>query len=241
MKKLSPFLLLVLLACGKDTPQSRVLTNLVVKPSEIDADGSSSVTISVMMDRRASADRRDVVFTASGGTLAGGADGKLTVKADYVDGQLVAKAILKAPMSPGTVMVTAAPVTTVPGGSYLLKDSVKALQVLPKYIALQSTSMGIGSNYTFPDTITVSFSSEKNKKVSTGAKVDFEAWLAGGRPAGGRFVMLNESSDGNSQVKAAYGAPLLPLGTDIFLVAVLLDSNGGRTGTRDTVIVTVNQ
>lgn len=231
----------ILISCQKDIKTSDVISGLTLSSHSIDADGTTTVDLSVVLNKDAGASKLNVIFSASSGTLTGGTDGKVTAKADYVNQQLVAKASLTAPMSPGKIIITAAPQATSPNGDYILKDSLVANPVFPATLQLTASSFGIGSNFTSIDTLTGSLRSAQHKKVSTGAKVLFEDFLSNGTKATGRFRSNMPSSDGDSKVIALYSAPQLPIGTNIKLAATYLTSDGNKTTITDTVVLTINQ
>ena len=79
---------------------------LNVSPASLMADGRSRATITAMLDPRTDADKRDVSFTTTAGTLvAGGSRGaSVTVRADDV-GRAVAE--LESPLTPITAQVEA--------------------------------------------------------------------------------------------------------------------------------------
>jgi len=237
MKRIIVVVLAALLfgSCGKSVSTSDVLTDLVLSTHSIDGDGSSSVTVTVTLNNKASADRRNVVFTTTGGSFSGGANGKITVPATYVGQKLVAAVTLNGPMSAGMLTITAAPETLSLNGDYQLKDSVKVNQVDPATIKLESSSLGIASNFLNTDTIIGTLRSAGNKKVSLKAKVTFTATANGNNVANG-FRLMQNSSDGNSLVMVLFSAPQLNIGDQV-LIRATIDGNGYS----DIIKLTVNQ
>lgn len=243
MKKLLTFLAVMLFAsCGKKIDTNDVLESLSLSTTTVNADGSSTVEITAVLNSAASADKRNVVITATGGDLVGGTSGKLIVPATFVNGQLVGKSNWKAPMSKGEITITAKAEAQSPNGDYQLMEKITALHVDPASISLETSSFGIGANFTTTDTL-IGILSAYNKKVSTGARVSFEDFLmtVPVTSANGRFRFEQLSSDANSQVKGLYSADNHPIGTHIYIECAVLNPDGTKTTKRDTVIITVNQ
>jgi hypothetical protein len=242
MQKLLGLLIVLIAAtglagCGKKVTTENVLSDLVLSTHVIDADGSSSVTVTVTLYSKASADKRNIVFSTTGGAFTGGANGKVTVAADYKGEKLIATTTLKGPMAAGKIVITATPETTSPNGDYQLKDSIIANQVDPATIKLETSSFGIGANYINTDTLIGTLKSAQNKKVSLNAKVTFTDYIASNPALHGGFRAMQNSSDANSQVMVLYSAPAqLSIGTEI-LIKATIDANGAS----DIIKLTVNQ
>ncbi len=243
MKKLTLLLfaglMLGAVSCQKELTTSDIIKNLTIAPGTVDADGSSTVTVTVELTDKAAADKRNIVFTATGGSWAGGKDGKVTVPATYTNGKIVAKATLAAPSFAAEITITAAAEATSINGDYQLTSALKATTVVPAKIHIEPTSLGIGANYASEDTLSAKISGVKGNNASKGVKVVFEDMLNSNSPAGGHFRQLQTSSDNNSKVSAIYGAPALPSGTAIILKVTVLDSTGNKTAITDQAILTI--
>ncbi len=241
MRKIILFSVLIsLLGCGKDVDINEVIKSFTVDNETIDADGSS-VTLTAVLNPDASEDRRDVIFSTSGGSLVGaGADGTLKVKADFVNRDLKAIATLKGPMSAGKIIVTVAPATTSPNGDYSRQETITANTVLPESVDLHASSLGIGSSASSQDTIVATFRSGNNGKVSMGAEVQFEDIFPGGVRVGGHFTTIRASSNASSQASTIYAAPLLGVGTTIGIVGSIIDPVRSINGKADTIWLTIN-
>jgi len=225
-------------ACGKHVQVSSVIWGLSATPAQFDADGSATATITVQIDANASADKRNVVFTSTGGSFTGGQDNKVTVAATFVDKKLVASATLKAPSSPQSITITATPETNTELGDFKQTIVVEAVKVSASTIKLEPSSFGIGKNFSTTDTLVGTLKSAAGKKVSAGAEVSIQDYLdlACTMPADGRFRQQRLSSDGTSQVRTLYSAPNLPEGTNIYIKASIKDSPGKT----DIITLTIN-
>jgi hypothetical protein len=232
---------LVLTCCVKDVKPKDVLKKLELSSHTLDADGASTVNISVTLSGKSSDNRRNIVITNTGGELIGGKDGKLTVPAIYSEGHLVAQATLKAPMDPGKIIITAATETLSPNEDFSIKDSIDAIKVLPAAIKLQPSSFGISSNFQSEDTLIASIKSDKNRNASKGVKVLFEDFVSPAVSASGRYRNSQTTSNSLSQVTTYYSIPSYPLGTNIGIRATVLDDNGNKTNIKDSIVLTVNK
>lgn len=240
MKKLIILLVFTTFAgCGKNIDTDDVIEDLSVTSTTVDANGST-IGVSATINSRASSDKRNVIFTATGGDLTGNTNGKLTVPAVLQNGKLIATATWKAPMKEGDVTITAAAEALSPNGDYSKSVVVSAKAVAASSIHLETSSYGIAANFMNTDTLVASLKNQNNGRVST-TNVVFEDIFHSGASAGGRFRGLQTASDGNSQVKALYSARDLPIGQDILIEVSILDAAGNKTNKRDTVILTINQ
>lgn len=240
MRAILLIVLLCLYACSKSINADDVIQQLDADPTTVDANGAS-VKLTAVINPKASDDRKNVIFTTTGGSLVNAAaDGTLNIKADFVDGKLTATATLKAPFSEGTFKVTAAPATTSPNGDYSKSVTITASAVLPTSIDIQPSSFGIGSNFTSEDTLVATLKNG-NKKVSQGAKVVFDDNFENGAPVHGQFRQQQLSSNASSQVSAIYSAPALAIGTQIFLTASIVDPVSGEKKYPQTIVITINK
>ncbi|MDN3583964.1 hypothetical protein [Mucilaginibacter flavus] len=236
-KHLTILCLLVLCAgCEKEVKTADIIPSLSVSPTSIDADGSSQVTVTAVMTDQAAADKRNVVFTTTAGSWAGGANGKVTIPAVYQNGQIVAVATLTAPSSETKITITAAAQATSINGDYQQTATVQANNVAPAKIHLEPSSLGIAANYAAEDTLTAKISGAKGGNASKGVKVLFEDNLG---VTGGHFRQLQTTSDGTSKVSAIYGVPTLSSGTPVLLTVTVLDASGAKTNISDVVTLTI--
>jgi len=232
--------LLVFISCQKDLKTKDIISDLKVTPNVVDADGSSLVSVSVVLNDRAATDKRNVVFTTTGGNWIDGKNGKITVTATYQDGEILAKANLTAPASAGIITITAASESTTLNGDYNLSATVTANKVEPTVIKLEPSSFGIGANFTTEDTLVAKITGLNNNNASKGVTVLFED-LNGNNPAGGRFRAVQATSGAGSTVSAIYGAPALSIGTPITIRVTVLDKNSVKTTISDATTLTINK
>ncbi|PWV55560.1 hypothetical protein [Chitinophaga sp. S165] len=241
MKNLYTSILTIFLLAGcTKTPDIRsVITKLELSKRQLPADGQSSVELSVILDSKASSDRRSVIFSASAGSFSSGND-KVTAKAEFDNGVLVAKATLKAPFEPGTIMVTVQPEFDSPITEFVLTDSITATFSEAATITLNPSSFGIGSNHLNEIQLTARIRNIDKRNVSKGVNVLLEDSLVTGGPALGSFRDRQTMTADSSKVSAWYSAAMYPIGTAIRIRATVLDKDLQKTGISDAITITVN-
>ncbi len=241
MRKLIYILSLAgLIACKKQhISTDEVLHTLQLSPNPVDADGSSPINVSIRVNSSADVARRKVILETSAGTFSSTSTKTTTVEALYENGELIARATIKAPISPGFVVVTAKPELRNPYNDFLVKDSVQAIISTPSSISLTPSAFGVQTAYVNEVLITGTLKNLKNRNVSSNTKVIFTDVYANGTPVGGRFRQVQNSSDENSKVSAYYSPGLVTPGTSFYIRATVLDAAGNPTSITDAVLLTV--
>lgn len=238
-KLLGYVLFLVALAgCKKNVYINKVLTDLTVDKTEIIADGNATVTLTVKLNSEANADRRNIVFTTSNGSFGDGP--KKTVKAEYIDGVLMAKTSFKVSTKPGEITVSAKPEFDSPYNEYRLEKKLTAVPSVAQSIKIEPSAFGIAANFTNEISLTAYLKNNNGGFVSAGQKVLFEDLLQSGGTANGRFRNVVSATSDSSKVSAVYAAPLLPIGTNIRIRCTLLDALGNPSTINDSIILTIN-
>lgn len=230
----------VLICCTKDAEVNDVLQNLKLNQSEVFADGQSTISISVELSNKSSTDRRNVIFSASGGVFTGSGSNKHTVKAEYENGILTAKTTLRVSTQPGTIKISVQPEFDSPIKEFILTDSAIAKVSQPFSIKLEPSSLGIASNSLTEVQLTGNLKNSSGKFVSKGSMVLFEDFVTGG-PANGNFRSIQNMTTDSSKVSATYGAGTYPIGTLIKIRATVLDGSGLATNIKDSILLTINQ
>ncbi len=234
------FLVAVMLSgCKKDVPMSEVMSDFTVDKAQVAANGHSSVTLTVKLNNKASADRRNVIFTTSNGSFGDGS--KKTVKAEYVDGALTAKASFKISTTPGEVTVAVQPEFDSRTQEFRLTKTIQAVPSVTQSLKIEPSGFGLAGNFLSEVHLTAYLKNSEGSFVSAGNKVIFEDILESGAAANGRFRNSKLATSDSSKVSATYGAPTLPLGTNIRIRATLLDAAGNKTTIKDSLTLTLNQ
>lgn len=241
IKKLLIATVLIISGCQKEVKTADIISNLTINPTSINADGTSSVAISVRLNDNAAVDKRNIIFTATSGTWIGAKGDTLNVPATYSDKKIVAKAILTSPASPGVITVTASSQALTKSGNFMLSGTIQANKVDPAAIKLEPSSLGIGSNAISEVTLTGTITGQSGGNASQGVKVILEDFLTSSRPAGGHFRAAQLTSNSSSQISAVYAAGNLPLGSNINIIATILDDQGNKTGMISTSTLTINK
>lgn len=233
--------LLMLTSCQKDVEIEEILTRFDINKREIEADGQSTVELSVRLSEKSSSDRRKVIFSTSSGLFPGSGDSKHTSTAAFEDGRLVAKASLRVGTQPGTIKISVQPEYDSPIGEYMLLDSIVANPSVPYSIKLEPSAFGIGANFINEISLTGNLKNQSDKFVSKGYKVQFEDFLADGSPANGRFRSLSDVTVDSSKVAAFYAAGNHPIGTQLIIRITVLDPNGEPLEISDSTSISINQ
>lgn len=205
MNKIFIICCILLVSCRKVAlSDNEVIQSMKLAPATIDADGTSQAEAIVKINSATDASKRKVIFEASAGTFAATSTKTVTVEAVYEAGELVARAKLKAPMSPGFVTVTAKPETRSAYNDIIIKDSIEAILSSPFSISVSASAFGVQTGYVGEVIVTGTLKNSKGKNVSTGVKVAFTDVYLNGVPVGGRFRQVQNSSDENSKVSVYY-------------------------------------
>lgn len=232
---------IVLSSCKKEAKEADTFyTDFKLDKTEALADGKTIVTATLEV-KDASSDRQNVVFKASSGTFKDSGKDTYTAKPEYESGKLIARAQYKVPSSVQTVTITAKPEYDSPLAEYEVQALLSLKASEPKTLVLQTSSYGIAANYLNEVNISGTLKNEDKKPVSEGYNVQFEDLLANDGPAGGKFRLQRSTTGDSSNVRTLYAAPAYSIGTTIKIKCTLLDAAGVKTGTFDTITLTVNQ
>ncbi len=242
MRYLTIFLLAVITFtnCNKQVAIDKVLKNLKFSKPEIPADGQSTVTVSIELSDKSSDDRRTVIFSTSSGVFTASGNSKYTAKAEYENGMLIAKAIVRISTKPGYLVVSVKPEFDSPVKEFVVTDSIPAKKSVPFSFKLGTSSFGIASNHLNEVFITGKLLNASGKFVSEGYNVLFEDSVLT-VAANGQFRELTTTTGDSSVLSAYYSAFAHPIGTQIRIRGTLLDENGNKTTITDAILLTVNQ
>jgi hypothetical protein len=244
MKKSFLLILIVsLFACRKVSVDiNEVIFGLTLSQHTLTADGTSTVNVSVQLPVNADLTKRTVKFKTTSGTWKGGADSMLTVKATFINGQLIANAVYIAGATAKKAYITVQPdQPDASNNNFVLKDSIAVSASQPASIQLTPSGFGINSNYQSEVTFTGLLKNAAGNGVSTGTVVSFTDYLSGGAPANGLYRKSMLTSDATSSVSTIYSVGAYPIGTAIFVKATILDALGQPTPMQDIVKLTINK
>ncbi|KRT17872.1 hypothetical protein ASU31_00840 [Pedobacter ginsenosidimutans] len=232
---------MLLISCKKTVSIDEIFVSLSASKTKLSADGLSMSEISVQLSPNSSADRRTVVFTTTSGNFIPGNQDKALVKAEYNDGVLIAKVLLRSPLKPGMISVSVSPEFDSPNSEYILSTDIEAVPSEPFSMKIEPSGFGISSNFLTEIKLRGLLKNSENRPVSSGFNVVFEDVLLSGLAANGRFRAVQNQTADSSSVSAIYSAPAYPIGTEIKIRAVCLDSKGKKTVVRDSLLLTVNK
>lgn len=228
----------VLNSCKKDISVDDVLYDFSLDKAEVIADGNTSITLTVKLNNKASADRRTVIFSTSNGSFGEGV--KKTVKAEFTEGVLTAKASFKVSTTPGEITVSVQPEFDARNQEFKLSRKVLSTASSARSVKIEPSSFGLASNFVTEVGLTAFIKNADGGFASAGQKVIFEDFLTSGMPANGRFRNIKAVTTDSSKVGAIYSAPLLPIGTNINIRCTLLDNSGNKMNISDAVTLTIN-
>lgn len=201
---------------SKSNPNGPEVLGLSLSSTSAPADGATVVQVMGMVDPGTRADRRQLTFSASGGTLTEG-DGKaVTVVADE---RGVARVGLRAPAEPGLVRIR----LTV--GSVTRQDSVSFTRAQPETITVEPERFAIAAGLQ-NETRVAAHLRRSLGKVSPGTTVSFRAFRAGTNIEVGRFGTAT-LSDGNGVVTVRYTPGETTYRGPVRIVAIFTGDNGG--------------
>jgi hypothetical protein len=243
MKKHLKYLALACLClqCKKEVSIDKVITGLTLNQQTVEADGQSTVTVSVKVSDKSSADRRTILFKCSDGIFTDSGKDTYEAGAKYLNGALLATATWKAPLSAGTTTITAEPEYNSPVADYQLSATLKTTVSEPSSITLSVPAFDIGSGFINQTTLTVKVRNAKGKFVSKGTKVSFEDLLSSGAAANGQFGQSSYATGDSASVITIYSANTYPVGTIIKIRATALDKNGNKSSATDSILLHITQ
>ncbi|WP_343701458.1 hypothetical protein [Chitinophaga sp.] len=234
-------LLLLGAGCKKDeVTLSDIFRSLELSKTTASGDGAETVGIVCEINPDVSPDKQEFVLKTSMGSFVEGGEARLVKKPEFVEGRLVIITTAKVPLGAGNMVISVEPNQPLEKTDYIIKDSLTVVKSIAAALKLETSVLGIGSNYLTEAVLTGTLTNDKGGKVATGYKVIFEDYLPGGTPANGRFRDMKASSGADSKVSAVYGAGSFPVGTDIYLKATLLDENGLPGTIKDSLLVRIN-
>lgn len=228
--------LTLLISCGEDAEIDDVFQNLQVNPSEIAADGKSTVSVSVEINQKSSSDRRKIIFKTSSGSFTSSGTSSATVEAKYENGILMAKAVLKAGTKAGEVTVSVEPEFDSSVKEFVESRSINFISSLPLSLELEPSSYGLAANFLGETKITGYLKNSTGNFVSEGYKVSFSDFLPDGSPAGGMIREAHLTTTDSSKVSFIYSAKDYPIGTKIKIIGKVSDSN-----ISSNLILTINE
>lgn len=241
LKFLAFAICIIAASCKKEVNINKVFSEITASKTSFAANGQSTSEVTVTLSNESSSDRRTVIFNASAGTFTGSGTSQLSVKAEFENGKLVAKAKLKAPFSPADIEVTAQPEFDSMNKDYVVSIHIDAQLSVPATIKLDPSKFGLYSNFLSEVKLTGYLKNEGGSNVSSDQLVLFEDFLPSGITASGRFRDVQDKTADSSKVSAFYSVSSYPIGTTIKIRTTFLNDKGERTPVKDSVFLTINQ
>jgi hypothetical protein len=229
----------ILFSCKKDGVDAKeMIPALWLSENTVDADGSTTITITAKVIPDSDPSRRTVVFKTSSGDFVGGKDGTFSKKAELDGDSLVAQAQIKAPSKAGTVFISVKIDLPNEVKEYWVRDSLIAINSPGDSIKLTASSFGVMINFGSDVTITGTiFNKTKKHTASSGILVRLTDYYDGGGVVNGRFGEKQLTSNGNSQISTNYSPGFVSVGEKIWIRATIMNSDNSSTSFKDSVFV----
>jgi hypothetical protein len=245
MKKILIVLaILCLTQCKKDKPKHGldVIESLSISNHNLLADGYTSDTATAVINNNTFASKRYIIFKITGSLASADSTKTIVAPASYINGQLIARTIFKAPLKPGMLYVSASPIVdSFDARNFTLNDSFYVNASVPTSIKLSPSAFGIKTNYGNEIVITGVLRNMFNKPASLSDSVKFVDTLENGIAAKGNFRQITNPSDSISEVSVGYSIYSGNIGDRIIIKAFVLDSFGVRRPFYDSTILTITQ
>lgn len=219
-----------------------VVTDLIreLRASDMifEADGSSIIEVTAVLNKDADNDKRTVEFVTSSGSFKDGVNGKIQQKAELINGELIAKVILIAPMQPGEIKVNAQVLLNDLRDEYVSELTITATTSSPDKIDLSADGFSVLNNFQSEIELT-GVLLNGTKKVSLETVVTLKDYFEDGTAVNGSFRNEMLESDINSKVRATYSPGQVTPDQFIIIQATVLDTNGNPTLLQDEIKIYV--
>jgi hypothetical protein len=236
-----PLITICFISCIKDVKIEDVFEEIKSDKMEIVADGQSTSIIKLILNKKASPDRKNVLFSTDRGVFTSTGENKATVKASFEDGKLIAKITLRAPKSAGKITVIAKPEFDSSDKEFSVSVFLEAVESEANQIKLDQSALGIGPNFIEELRIWGVLNNSQGRPVSDGVKVVFEDFLVNGNNANGEFRSIIDIKTDSSIVSCKYGANTYSIGTKIKILCTVLDIGLKKTSIKDSIYITINK
>ncbi|SDF55203.1 hypothetical protein [Chitinophaga filiformis] len=228
-------------SCKKDdVTTADIFIGLQLSTATAVGDGNQLVKIICEVNPNISKSKQEFVLKTSLGTFPENGKAEIIKKPEFKNGKFVIESSVQVTLSPGTMVISVEPNLPEEKTDYIIKDSVAITKSVPSLLKLQSSALGIGSNFQTELLLTGILSNANGGKVSTGYTMKVEDFLTGYVPANGRLREMNYRSNAESKINIYYGIGNLPIGTTVMLRAILLDENGNETTIKDSLLIGIN-
>lgn len=123
---------------------------------------------------------------------------------------------------------------------FIRRDSIESIRSVASQIALTISPFSAFNSFRSEISLEVSLKNENGQKVSEGTQVQFLDYLEDGTSAGGRFRIINGSSNLESKVQAVYSPGIVTPNQNVIIEAQVLDADGVVTSISDKKEVFIN-
>lgn len=216
---------------------SDLVNNLTFSAKQVLADGTSLVTITAVINSDADPATRTVLFTTSSGSFVGGTDSTISKGATFENEKLIARVQLKAPLTPGSIVVKAKMVLPNEKRDFTVSDSIQAQPSLPSSLILSASAFAVKINFGGEVTLQGQLLNASGNPVSLGTNVSFDDRYENGAPVNGRFRAKQASSNSTSTVSAIYSPGAVAANQKIWIYCYVTTPPGVPTTVKDSVLI----
>lgn len=215
-------LLFIAYACKTEHVEtSDVISDLRFSKMQISADATSTVVVSAVVNEDSDVGLRTVVFETSAGAFVDGQNGRVTKKAEFKGGELVAEVTLKAPSKPGAITVKAEMDVPDFRKDYIVSKILNAVESVPAKLRLSANSFSVRANYSSEVLLTARVLNADDANASSGRTIRFIDRYSNNAPVGGRYRDVMLVTDATSTAKALYSPGAVAPGTRVYIKAFI--------------------
>jgi len=237
-------------SCVKDEPEPNVEDIIVSFESSNDqilADGTTTITITAVLNKDGDEQFRNVNFTCSRGQFQSNGEREIT-KAAEVDPEdrVVATVTLVAPTTPGEIEVTAEVDLKDLKGRFIRTIAINSATSEPETLTLTANAISVKNNFNGEINLTGTLRNTAGNKVSNGVNVSLTTLDQNNNPITGCpdnpdncFRQASLTSGSASTISAVYTPGNIAAGQFIKVVGNVVDDTGpiGITDTLEVYII----
>jgi len=230
------------IGCTEEVDTSEVIEDVILKPTEIEADGTSTVAITARLNEKV--DKRTVIFNTNQGKFKENEETKFSTEAKFIaKDSLVAYAELIAPSTFGNEEIEIVTSLDLEDSTYITKQTniITLLASEPSYINLETNSFYVENNYGSEIAITGFLKNSKGNGVSEGHKVKMEDFDSNFDPLFGDFRNKDTISNSGSQVSAIYSPGFVQANQYMYIIATVYDLSPEETIIKDTLRIYIKE
>lgn len=224
---------LIFFSCEKEVLLTDIITEVVVSPSELTANGSDIANIKVVFNEDADLNKAIINCNINNGVIVESDKKSHTINAvQNLNDSIFAEFNILSSTNPTDIVIN----IKVDKYKEVLTIPVKLSQ--PHSIKLKADAFSVKRAYEGEINLEAYIANINNKKVSDGVKVAFFDYHLNNTPVDGSFRETHLTSI-DSKVSAIYSPGLVDSGQYIILKADILNENDQSIGINDSILIYV--